>query len=125
MKNYVFVYGTLKRGYGNHRVLGSAKFVGEGKTVSGAYKMLDGGFPMVLSGGLFHVKGELFEVSDEQTMRNLDRLEGVPTLYTREETEVELSDGSVQHSYIYIGNPRWASGNYVIPNDNNECEWTR
>ena len=124
MKQYVFVYGTLKEGYGNHRLLNRAKFVGPGVTVSGDFKMLDGGFPMVLTGGLFHIKGELYEVSDQETLSNLDRLEGVPHLFNRHSVQVDTPEG-VHDAFMYVGNSNFENRytSYVVPNENNQCEW--
>lgn len=120
-----FVYGTLKRGYGNNIVLGTAKFVGEGVTVSQDFKMLNGGFPMVFTGGNFGIKGEIFEVNDEQTERNLDRLEGVPHLYTRNEVEIATADGT-EMCQMYITNPKYlerSSKGWVEPDEQNNLEW--
>jgi len=126
----VFVYGTLKQGYSNHGLLHSAKFIGGGVTVSGGFTMLNGGFPMCLSGGLFKVKGELYEVQDQRTLDNLDRLEGVPSFFNRHDVSVELSNGDVVDAFMYVGNPRYGNGansgrSYVIPDENNICEWVR
>lgn len=120
-----FVYGTLKRGYGNNVVLGAAKFVGEGTTVSQDFRMLNGAFPMVFTGGNFGIKGEVFEVDSEQTERNLDRLEGVPHLYTRSEVEVRIGE-NVELCRMYITNPKYgdrASKGWIEPDDNNNVEW--
>lgn len=125
MKQNVFVYGTLKQGFGNHGILNRAKFVGIGTTVSGAFKMLDGGFPMVLTDGLFKVTGELYEVPDETTLKNLDRLEGVPTLFVRHPVEVEVQ-GETYDALMYVGAERYQHGswnNYIIPNENNVVSW--
>lgn len=88
---YVFVYGTLKRGYGNHRVLGDSEFISEGITID-VFTMYNGGFPFVSSSkeeGLGWVKGEIFRVTDKNVWKALDRLEGVPHMYVRLRTEVD------------------------------------
>jgi len=93
-ETYVFVYGTLKRGNGNHRLLKSSRFistVGTKKT----FMMFGGGFPLcrepVDNDNHYHagvVKGELFAV-DDATLARLDRLEGHPNFYERRVTEIE------------------------------------
>lgn len=129
MKQLFFVYGTLKRGYGNNVLLNRAKFVGTATTVSGGFRMMDGGFPMVFTDGLFNIKGEVFEVSEEETVKNLDRLEGVPSLYTREKVVVHLTDNSGAEDDVevnmYVTNPRYAGrgGAWITPDDNNNLEW--
>jgi gamma-glutamylaminecyclotransferase len=84
----VFVYGTLRQGEGNHRLLLSARFVGEAHTVPG-FALYDlGAFPGLVREGAGTVTGELYDV-DEATLAALDRLEGVPSFYRRERIELE------------------------------------
>ena len=96
----VFVYGTLKRGYGNHRILegGRARFVGT-ERISGA--MHDyGAFPAVTLAAAGTVHGEVYEVTPE-TLRRLDVLEGTPTFYQR--TRVSMSTGG--EAWVYVMDP--------------------
>lgn len=82
MIQHVFVYGTLMRDLGNHRYLTSSEFLGEA-TSAPQYTMVDvGGYPAIFETGTTPIKGELYEVN-EHTLARLDRLEGVPDLYTR------------------------------------------
>ena len=96
---YYFVYGTLKRGYGNsERLFGTsktAKFIKEVETAP-KYTLLDlGAFPGVVEGGETAVKGELWEVSDAETKKRLDRLEGYRgkndpnNLYNKDTIEID------------------------------------
>lgn len=124
MKQYVFVYGTLKEGFGNHRVLSSSRKVADAVTCSDSYSMVDGGFPTVVLGGSFHVKGELYEVTDENVMRNLDWLEGVPNLFVHHKTQVK-ADSEIYDALMYVGaSPRHTTGrNHIIPNEENVLSW--
>lgn len=104
-KHTVFVYGTLKDGFGNNRLLKSAEFIGRACTVL-PYVMLDtGGFPVVFQdGGKHNVSGEVYEV-DDQTLAMLDRLEGHPSFYERRQIEVDVEDtGVLQTCWMYFGN---------------------
>jgi len=94
----IFVYGTLRRGGRNHRLLETATYVRRATTVPG-FTMFDlGGCPAVDRGGRDAIVGELYDV-DAHTLARLDRLEGHPTLYCR--APVELDDGSFAMIYIY------------------------
>lgn len=75
MKYHVFVYGTLRTGQSNWEwaLKDRAKFIGFAKTKGRLYRL--GGFPG-LRFGEGYVYGEVFEV-DEDTLKDLDRLEGV------------------------------------------------
>lgn len=96
----VFVYGTLKRGHGNHRLLQDAHFLGEFVTENKWTMYSTGGFPAVVHGDSDYISGEVYEVNDEQ-FKNLDRLEGYPTMYTRERIEV---DGLDELPWMYVWN---------------------
>lgn len=96
--NKVFVYGTLKKGYGNNRLLQGSSFLGKDKTKE-EYILGDVGFPYAFPSYVFSeitppqdlfkpVLGEVYEV-DEETFSRLDHLEGVPYHYKREVIETE------------------------------------
>lgn len=83
----VFVYGTLKKGFGNHAILRESKFVKEDMLPISALSGI--GFPFATftddpTAPL--LKGEIYEVTDESTLRRLDMLEGSPDWYVRTET---------------------------------------
>lgn len=80
--HFVFVYGTLKRGQGNHRWVASSRFVKEDSMAG--WDLHDmGHFPCVVrSKPSAIVHGEVYQV-DRLTMMSLDRLEGYPDHYDR------------------------------------------
>lgn len=83
----VFVYGTLKRGFGLNGYLSKSKFLGE-CVINGFDMHTLRHFPAITQGkGKVH--GEVYEV-DEETLKLLDYIEGVPTLYIREEINTPL-----------------------------------
>ena len=55
-----------------------------------------GSYPGVISGGITAVEGELYAVDDKE-LSSLDRLEGHPNYYKRE--EIETSEGV---AWIYL-----------------------
>lgn len=106
-KHYVFVYGTLKRGFANSRLLDRATYLGEFRTVQQ--------FPLVVGGQYFspylldihgkgnQVKGELYAV-DDAILADLDHLEQVGINYSRKVTQVSnCADRSfVADAYVYL-----------------------
>ena len=95
----LFVYGTLKRGERNHRLLADQRFVRSAATAPG-FRLYDlGPYPaMVPDADAGPVQGELFSVS-ECTTAELDDVEGVPDLFDRR--RVELDDGTSAWAYLY------------------------
>lgn len=101
----VFVYGTLKRGYGNNRLLreGKSTFLCEATSATPNYSMTVRGVPFLSEGGTQHVKGELWEV-DDKTLERLDRLEGHPDMYCRRQRWFRFASerGEKMLAWVYL-----------------------
>ena len=90
----LFVYGTLKRGARNHRLLADQVFLGAATTAA-RYRVVDlGPYPGLVrdAAGGVAVHGELYAVSG-CCLAELDDFEGVPELFTRELVEVDGRSG--------------------------------
>ena len=98
-KNYVFVYGTLRKGYWNHHILENSRFIGLAITKD-KYSLFADGIPYVVKIPLTQIKGEVYEV-DSDTLERLDALEGHPNFYKRELIDVIL-DGKTIKAWIYF-----------------------
>lgn len=107
----VFVYGTLKQGYGNNRLLKTATFLGPAISVENNYQMQDHGFPILWQneGSGARVMGEVYRINEEQ-LTNCDHLEGNGRMYTRAERSFMLlkRGGSVVTAWVYL----WNLGHY-------------
>lgn len=76
MEKYVFVYGTLKEGERNHHFLGKSEKIGEFYTEP-IYSMVKAGsYPIVKREGHTAIEGELYKVTNEETLRGIYMLEG-------------------------------------------------
>lgn len=80
----VAVYGSLRQGMGNHRVLGDSPLLGQAR-VSGFEMFSLGGFPFVRHGE-GDITIEVYEVNEHTSMR-VDMLEGYPLFYNREQID--------------------------------------
>lgn len=103
----VFVYGSLMKGYRNHRLLeaGNARYFGRAAT-SPRYTLVDlMSFPGLLEVGRTRVRGEIYEV-DTPTLASLDRLEDHPRFYRRK--HVRLAQCSRQLRCEPWGAEVWA-----------------
>jgi gamma-glutamylcyclotransferase (GGCT)/AIG2-like uncharacterized protein YtfP len=116
----VFVYGTLKEGFSNHRCLGDSTLVGRGTTVKNYRMFTNGFFPMltaILPGEGYRIRGEVYDVT-ESILKRLDLLEGVGSgLYRRESTAVILEDGSRCTAFVYVY-ARGVAGYSEVPSGN-------
>lgn len=103
-KNIIAVYGSLREGLGNHRIIADATFLGE-ITTTPTYSLFSlGGFPGLKRTGSTAVVMEVYEVSDEVLTR-VNRLEGydpdreVNNFYDR--FEIETIYGTA-YCYEYV-----------------------
>jgi len=124
----VFVYGTLKSGgelRGLDRFGDGATIVGKAKTVYPDYEMADlGAFPGVFLNGEYHIEGEVWEV-DEDTMKDLDAIEGYPDFYNRQLTHT--TEGKAWMYYLAgdtYKSYKGQRGNQVIE-DGDTLRWQR
>ncbi len=93
----VAVYGTLKRGRGNHRLLQNSKYIGEFLTRKKYPMIVRGSIPFVGHGFEFlgldkevghNIVVQVYEV-DCDTLKLLDALEGHPNWYYRDVVELQ------------------------------------
>lgn len=106
-KHYVFVYGTLKRGFANSHFLDRATYIGEFRTVT-RYPLVVGGrynSPYLLdipSKGA-RVKGEVYAI-DDATLADLDHLENVGVNYSRKVAKVSncANRAFLADAYVYF-----------------------
>jgi gamma-glutamylaminecyclotransferase len=119
----VFVYGTLKYGFGNHHILHSSRSLGHAITIE-HFHMRCVGFPHIVAdanGG--PVLGELYDV-DDNTLQRLDRLEGNGSMYVRRKVLVRLANGRFASALVYEARSLVGQGSVVQPiKGSNVLEW--
>lgn len=118
---YLFVYGTLRKdasGEMRSFLTRNAERVGEGKIE--AKLRLVSWYPAATRAKGSYVVGDMFRLRNpEETLKRLDEYEDVPTLYVREEMEVEMTDGRKLTAWVYLFNqpvepyPEIPSGDFL------------
>jgi gamma-glutamylaminecyclotransferase len=109
----IVVYGSLRKGLGNHRLLEGSPFLGNVLT-DPSYTMIHmGGFPGVIAQGNTAIRGEMYEV-DQETLQDLDRLESHPNWYCRTPTEVIDESGNRVAGEMYLLPAEWLDGRHAI-----------
>lgn len=119
MTHKVFVYGSLKTGFGNNRLLENSDYLGAA-TIHGPYLMVSFvAFPGIIK----HVwpegtiLGELWEV-DDRTLASLDLLESNGQFYLREKIPVTVwgnakGEKAEEEAWVYFLMP--GAGNGATP----------
>jgi len=95
----LFVYGTLKQGFGNSRLFryGESKLIGPATTVEHFILMDFGGYPGMYEATrdtrikAMPIIGELWEC-DDKVLGMIDGLEGHPNMYRRTPIQVRIED---------------------------------
>eukprot|EP00922_Rhytidocystis_sp_ex-Travisia-forbesii_P028201 GHVS01041399.1.p1 GENE.GHVS01041399.1~~GHVS01041399.1.p1 ORF type:complete len:260 (+),score=50.79 GHVS01041399.1:219-998(+) len=113
--HYIFVYGTLKRGFRNHYNMDRIQYACSGVTVDKLPLYMDAqqrNRPCLanVKGVGHHVRGEVYRVTQQQ-LEELDVFERVPTHYHRELLPLLIDagcageeSGSVLEAYVYFIN---------------------
>ena len=103
---FVFVYGTLKKGFPNSHCLTGTKYIGEALTVDKYPLVIASRYniPYLLGAKNLgnQVAGEVYDVTDSQ-LKVLDTLEGYPGYYNRITIPVLTGvDSEVISCYTYV-----------------------
>ncbi|WP_411955287.1 gamma-glutamylcyclotransferase [Alkalibacillus sp. S2W] len=103
MGTYVFVYGTLRYGERNHRIIAEEKLIAYQASIQGRMVDTELGFPAVVLDDSSWVYGEVYEVSEE-TLIKINALEGYEPkqdpYYERVQVEVKTDYGFL-NAYTY------------------------
>jgi gamma-glutamylcyclotransferase (GGCT)/AIG2-like uncharacterized protein YtfP len=123
----IAVYGTLRRGGQNHRLLDGAQFLGSGR-IQGRLHVVRAAtrrpyaYPLLLPDDSERVVVELYRLVDAHMLRNLDRLEmydpadEAASEYVRRSVSVLGARVATAQAYFYNGSPTEV-GEYVIGGD--------
>ena len=105
-KKYLFVYGTLKKGFRANFLLENEVFISNAKTID-KFCMISselGSYPILynnVSNLGKKVYGEIYSVSCDK-FEELDSYEDVPNLYKRIEIIVETDEKKLVNAFVYL-----------------------
>ena len=105
---YLFVYGSLKKGFENEHVLDKAKYISKAITVRkfAMYTSKGGDYPYLLKDKpLNNIEGELYKIARKDLLKKIDIFEGSPDYYTRESIEVKSRSFNTNKrvfTYFYV-----------------------
>jgi gamma-glutamylaminecyclotransferase len=132
---YIFVYGTLKRGYGNNRLLqkDTVTFIDEVITKD-LFFMNSVGFPYLFPKNIFNfnmglvfrrARGELYFTEDERVIANLDALEGEGHHYHRKTIAIDGHEDKEVFAYFQLDKNRIKYGIPCRIDETNCYVWSR
>ncbi len=97
----IFVYGTLRNGCSNHRLIAHAECLGQGRSQR-SFSLYLGDFPYAVSQeATGPIRGEVYRVNQD-TRLQVDLLEGHPHWYCRQKETICLDSGELVQAWIYF-----------------------
>lgn len=115
LNKHLFVYGTLKKGRSNHRLLEAATFIGPAVSLGTNFVMDRICVNEVEDGPSAPVKGELYLVPTAREWLRLDRLESHPHVYRRKiRNFLTPADGKQYDAWIYMWEPVYRTRGHGI-----------
>jgi gamma-glutamylcyclotransferase (GGCT)/AIG2-like uncharacterized protein YtfP len=113
----VAVYGTLKCGFGNHKLLKDAEFLGEAHSVE-KLRMSCYGIPYVYDGDCdegHNIEVELYEVKGTHEKTKIDWLENHPHHYKRVRKQFVSPMGILCEAWVYVAQHLPYEGDIFFP----------
>jgi len=124
---YIFVYGTLKRGFPSHYLLKNSIFIDYALTQKKFVMYSNGSYPLIIPDEVHEksgfVKGEVYKVN-ENILKILDEFEDVPEEYVREKAEVLLLNKKrIISAFLYISSKKPTHLKVIEPDEDGIVEW--
>ena len=104
---FIFVYGTLKKGFPNNWVIIDLEYIADAFTCEKyqMYPSLNYSFPyLIKSEKNYYIKGEVYKLNSKYDLNALDEIEGYPSLFTREKIKIKILNGDILEAIIYFKN---------------------
>lgn len=98
----IAVYGSLKRGFGNHRLIAAALISCKPCRITGRLYDTGCGYPaFIVDPDGYTVQAELMTLN-ARILAAVDRLEGHPNFYKRTLLECVTDAGQIEKAFVYV-----------------------
>ena len=109
-KVYLFVYGSLKKGFQNHDILSQANYISKAKTSSkfAMYKEIDKDYPYIIKDNVIgqNIDGELYEITRKDLLKKVDDFEGAPDYFKQTNIVVTTRSKKIKAKTYILSTPR-------------------
>jgi gamma-glutamylcyclotransferase (GGCT)/AIG2-like uncharacterized protein YtfP len=121
-KLLICVYGSLRKGMGNHRLLETSKLLST-ETIQDNFRMVDmGSYPgLIESEEANDIIIEIYEVTPE-TYKRIEMLESYPSFYDRK--NVHTTEGEVGIYYL-PKNSGWTNSGRIVDMFDGAFDWVK
>jgi len=121
-KLLIAVYGSLRKGMGNHRLLETSKLLST-ETIQDNFRMVDmGSYPgLIKSEEVNDIVVEIYEVTPD-TYKRIEWLESYPSFYDRR--NVHTTEGEVSIYYLAKGGG-WSESDRLVEKTDGAFDWVK
>ena len=109
-KVYLFVYGSLKKGFQNNDILSEANYISKAKTSSrfAMYKEDNQNYPYIIKDSSIgqNIDGELYEITRKDLLEKVDDFEGAPDYFKRTSILVTTRSKKVKAKTYILSMPK-------------------
>ena len=109
-KVYLFVYGTLKKGFQNNDMLSQANYISKAKTVNkfAMYKEIDKEYPYIIKDASLgkNIDGELYEITRKDLLEKIDTFEGAPDYFKQTSIMITTRRQKFKAKTYVLSSPR-------------------
>ncbi len=109
-EEYLFVYGSLKKGFDNHTILKEAKYISKAKTIDkfAMYKEEDRNYPYIVKNEIIgqSIEGELYQITREDVLKKIDDFEDAPRYFKHENIWIKTRSRKVKATTYVLSNSK-------------------
>ena len=109
-KVYLFVYGSLKKGFQNNDILSGAKYISKAKTSSkfAMYKEDNQNYPYIIKDDLIgqNIDGEVYKITRKDLLEKVDNFEGAPDYFKRTSILVTTRSKKIKAKTYILSMPK-------------------
>ena len=132
-KTYLFVYGSLKKGFENHDILSDANYISQAKTLRkfAMYKEENHDYPYIIDDSQHgqNIDGEVYEITRQDILKRVDEFENAPKYFKHENIFVQTRSRKIKVKAYVLSEPRvplnqkplksWVQNKIKVPMDFN------
>ena len=109
-ETYLFVYGSLKKGFDNHIVLKEANYISKAKTINkfAMYKEENQNYPYIVKNEMIgqNIEGELYQITRKDVLAEIDEFENAPNYFKRTEILIKTRSQEVRAKTYVLSNSK-------------------
>lgn len=110
IEHYLFVYGSLKKGFDNHIILKEANYISNAKTINkfAMYKEENKNYPYIVKNeSIGHIiEGELYKITSENIWAKIDEFEGAPNYFKRINIRIKIKKREIKVKTYVLSNSK-------------------